>query len=186
MKLLASTAAEVAGPGLDLAVGDHVVYGSYGVGRVLLRRAGGTRRNRVEIVVLEFQGGLSVTLPLERAAVCLRPLSGEVELAAVQATLRSEGSEAEPSWQARTKAAKAKVVLGSAVALAEVIRDATRRERPPSARGENLSSYERELYLQARRLLAAEIGLSRGIDESQADAWIGVQLCSEPSLAAIS
>jgi len=33
-----------------------------------------------------------------------------------------------------------------------------------------------ELYVQARRLLAEEIGLSRGVESSEADDWITDQL----------
>ncbi len=62
--------------------------------------------------------------------------------------------------------------------LAEVIRDASRRDERATARKEpgRLSLTERQLYLKARKLLADEIGASRGVDPSAADAWIGDQL----------
>jgi RNA polymerase-interacting CarD/CdnL/TRCF family regulator len=39
-----------------------------------------------------------------------------------------------------------------------------------------LSPGERTLYLRARRLLSGEIGLARGLEPDEADAWIENQL----------
>jgi RNA polymerase-interacting CarD/CdnL/TRCF family regulator len=160
-------------PALDLRVGALVVYGEHGVGRVSRRTAaksgtGGT-------VVVEFAADLSVTLPLERAALCLRSLANEVDLARVEDALRSQDAVVEKSWQVRTKTTRTKIASGEAVGLAEVVRDAVGRERQLAA-GSGLSSYERELYLKARRLLAAELGVATGTDEIQAEAWIEGQL----------
>jgi hypothetical protein len=70
------------------------------------------------------------------------------------------------------------VTSGEAAGLAEVIRDASRRNERATARKEpgRLSLTERQLYLKARKLLADEIGASRGVDAPAADAWIGDQL----------
>jgi RNA polymerase-interacting CarD/CdnL/TRCF family regulator len=42
--------------------------------------------------------------------------------------------------------------------------------------GSQLSPGERDLYIRARRLLSAEIGLAHGLDPVDADAWIEGQL----------
>jgi RNA polymerase-interacting CarD/CdnL/TRCF family regulator len=44
-----------------------------------------------------------------------------------------------------------------------------------------LSTNERDLCVKARRLLAAEISLARGIDADEADAWIGDQIAGVKS-----
>jgi RNA polymerase-interacting CarD/CdnL/TRCF family regulator len=44
--------------------------------------------------------------------------------------------------------------------------------RPPA----QLSRGERELYLKSRQLLSREIGLARGLEPAEADAWIDEQL----------
>ena len=82
------------------------------------------------------------------------------------------------NWQRRLKITRGKVTGGEAAGLAEVIRDASRREERATARQEpgRLSLTERQLCLKARKLLADEIGASRGVDPSAADAWIGDQL----------
>jgi CarD family transcriptional regulator len=156
---------------LALAVDDVVVYASHGVGRVAIRRP--------ESVVVEFaKGGLSITLPIERAAECIRPVSTEAEIADLGQTLSGAESAAEPNWQRRLKAARAKVASGDALDLAEVIRDTSRRGERATARSEpgKISLTERQLYLKARQLLADEIGASRGVDPALADEWIGDQI----------
>jgi CarD family transcriptional regulator len=158
---------------LVLAVGDVVVYASHGVGRVTARRE--------QSVVVEFAtGGLSVDLPIERAFACIRPLSTEAQIVIVGRTLGGADSDAHSNWQHRLKATKAKVTGGDAVELAEVIRDAARRDERASARNEsrNVSVTERQLYLKARQLLADEIGASRGVDQADADEWITEQLAA--------
>ncbi len=163
---------------LTLAVGALVVYGSYGIGTILRRHKDNSDGTTGEMVVIEFANGLSVTLPVDRASACLRPLSGKTEVAAVAKTLRAKGITEDDSWQRRTKTAKGKLVAGDAVALAEIVRNAFRRDgqATPSGGTIKLSAYERELYLEARQLLAAELGISKGVDEQAADAWIGEQL----------
>jgi RNA polymerase-interacting CarD/CdnL/TRCF family regulator len=156
---------------LRLAVDDLVVYASHGVGRVAIRQQ--------ETVVLEFaEGGLLVTLPIDRAVECVRPVSTEIEIATIGRTLGEADTVGEENWQRRLKTTRGKVTGGEAASLAEVIRDAGRREECATARQEprRLSPTERELYVKARKLLADEIGASRDVDPSAADEWIGDQL----------
>src|SRR5436305_14829063 len=92
---------------LSLGVDDLVVYASHGVGRIAARRQ--------ESVVVEFaNGGLSVTLPLDRAAECIRPVSSEAEIASIGRTLGAADTADEVNWQRRLKATKAKVTGGEA------------------------------------------------------------------------
>ena len=162
----------------NLSVGDLVVYASHGVGRVTTRETRAVAKQREEVVVLEFPEGLSVTLPFERALEYVRPVSSEAELASVRKTLRGGEGARDDVWQKRLKATRAKVTLGEAIGLAEVVRDGVRREHKSATRGgpAQLSLSERQLYLKARKLLSEDIGASRGIEPSEADAWITDQL----------
>jgi RNA polymerase-interacting CarD/CdnL/TRCF family regulator len=159
---------------LRFSVGDLVVYASHGIGRV-------ANRNQ-KTVVLEFEErGLSVTLPIERAAECVRAVSTENEIADIGRTLGEADVASGENWQRRLKTTRGKVTIGEAVGLAEVIRDASRRDERATARKEpgKLSLTERQLYLKARQLLADEIGASRGVESAEADAWIGDQIAGE-------
>jgi RNA polymerase-interacting CarD/CdnL/TRCF family regulator len=165
---------------LSLAVDDVVVYASHGVGRVVIRRE--------QSVVVEFaNSGLSVILPIERALACMRPVSSEAEIASIGQTLGGADADVHSNWQRRLKATRAKVTGGDAVGLAEVIRDASRRDERASARNEpgKLSLTEQQLYLKARQLLADEIGASRHVDPACADKWIGEQIAANADLESL-
>jgi RNA polymerase-interacting CarD/CdnL/TRCF family regulator len=161
---------------LSLAVGDVVVYRSHGIGCVEARCAGGG--DAPDTVVIVFEGGLRVTLPVPQARDALRSPSGELELEDVRRTLRADATESAEPWSRRFRAIREKVAAGSPTGLAEVVRDGLQRERRLAVRsgGPTGAPTERHLYRQARKLLAAEVALARGIDEAEADVWIAAQV----------
>ena len=159
-------------PELGLAVGDVVVYACHGIGCVTARRAdGGDLR---ETVVIAFESGLQVTFPVALARGALRPLSSELELEDVRRTLCADASPSIGPWSRRFRSMREKVTAGRAAELAEVVRDGLQRERQLAAgtAGRTPAPSERHLYLQARKLLAAEIAHVRGIDALEADVWV--------------
>lgn len=161
-----------------LAVGDVIVYGSHGVGRVRARQKRVVRGAEVELVELELADGLTVTLPLGRAQEQLRPLASESDLQRVQETLREGHMLGADSWTKRRQTAQAKLRDGDPVGLAELVRDGARRKQARSAAGPQpaLSPSEQELSLKARQLLSAEVALARGLRPAEANAWIDEQL----------
>jgi CarD family transcriptional regulator len=163
-----------------LAVGDVVVYAAHGVGRVAAREKRMVLGAAQEILVLELAGGLSVTLPVERARELLRPLLSKTDLCRVQETLREDHTLGEDGWLKRRKNTQAKLKGGDPLGLAEVVRDCARREQRLIAKhaGSQLSPSERDLYKRARRLLSDEIGLARDLEPAEADAWIEEQLAA--------
>jgi CarD family transcriptional regulator len=157
-----------------LRVGETVVYGAHGVGVVAARERrphGGVEQ---EWVVLDLAAGLRVTLPLEEAALRLRPIADADELAAVQRTLAQPANDRGSAWTQRLKEQKAKLAGGLPSDLAELVRDGAGYEA--AGTGARLGPAERGLYLQARQLLALEISTARNIEHSQADSWIQAQL----------
>lgn len=85
------------------------------------------------------------------------------------------------SWLKRRQEAQAK--LGSALGLAEILRDGANREDPRLQRS-RLSPSERELLSRARELLSNEIALARGIEPAEASGWIDAQLSPRASSVA--
>jgi CarD family transcriptional regulator len=148
------------------------------VGRVAIREERLVLGVKKEILVLELADGLSVTLPIERADDCLRPLLSEADIVQVQETLREDQALSEDGWLQRKNETQAKVAGGEPLRLAEVVRNCARREQGLKAKrtASQLSPSERDLYLRARRLLSGEIGLARGLEPDEADAWIDDQL----------
>jgi len=164
--------------GVKLAVGDVVVYPAHGAGRVAAREKRLVLGAEQEVVVLELADGLSVTLPMQLARELLRPLVSEAGLRGVQETLREDGALSGDVWLKRLKQVQAKLRGGDPLELAEIVRDGARRERTPTANGTNskLSTSEKGLCVKARKLLSGEIGLARGLDRAEVDAWIDEQL----------
>ena len=154
-----------------LAVGDLVVYASHGIGRVESREDHG---GNGEMLVLVFENGLKVTLPLDRAQSTLRALSGEAELEEVQRTLGTDSPPASGHWSRRHRDSQAKLVGGTVGGLAEIVRDGAQRERERSKGG--TAPITNQLYRTARKLLVAEVARVRGIEPDAADAWIVQQI----------
>ncbi len=154
------------------------MYASHGAGRVAARERTVVLGVEQEIVVLELADGLSVTLPMQRAREQLRPLVSEADVRRVQETLREDGVLSGDVWVKRLRQGQAKLSGGDPLELAEVVRDSARRERRLRGKGtkSQLSSREKELYVKARQLLSGEIGLARGLEPAEADAWIDEQL----------
>ncbi len=153
------------------------MYAAYGVGRVVAREQRTVDGVEQEVVVVELGHGLVVTLLLGQARERLRPVASEADLRRVQRTLHEEGQASEESWARRLKDGQAKLAGGDLLELAEVVRDGMRRDSQARAGAvPKVSEGERRLYLQARQLLAGEIGSARGLDEVEAEAWIEEQL----------
>ena len=166
---------------LSLAAGDLVVYASHGIGRIeSTRRAEGALPERIIVV---FESGLRVTLPLERAREALRCLSGEAELEEVRRTLCADVPPSVEPWSRRHRLAQEKLIAGRVGGLAEIVRDGLERERRLATTSSSRSgtASESELYRQARKLLAAEVAACRGIEPEAADAWILEQVRTEHS-----
>jgi RNA polymerase-interacting CarD/CdnL/TRCF family regulator len=161
-------------PGLRLAVGDMVVYRSHGAGHVAARESRVVLGARQDVVVLALAGGLRVELPLERANDLLRPLSNESDLSRVQEALGADQALSSEPWLKRQRESLEKLSDGDPIGLAQIIRNSVRREatRTPKGTKVQLSPWERELAMKARRLLSTEIAFVRGVEPEEADLWI--------------
>ena len=154
------------------------MYPAHGAGRVAAREKRVVLGAEQEVVVLELADGLSVTLPMQLARELLRPLVSEAGLRRVQETLREDGALSEDVWLKRLRQVQAKLISGDPLQLAEIVRDGVRRERRLTASGTTtkLSLREKGLCVKARQHLSGEIGLARGLDRAEVDAWIDEQL----------
>jgi CarD family transcriptional regulator len=163
---------------MNLAVGDVVVYGTHGMGRVTGRRKQVVAGSKQDVVVLELQDGLTVTLPVERALEQLRPPASEADLRDVQQALRAERELSQDTWLVRRREMQAKLADGRPLQLAEIVGEGAQRERRPTTSGKTtkLSGSEKELFSRARQLLSDEVALARGIGPEAADDWIEKQL----------
>jgi RNA polymerase-interacting CarD/CdnL/TRCF family regulator len=160
---------------LNLAVGDVVVYGVHGAGKVEARELRSVNGDEQAVVVIALAGGLSVQLPLALAREQLRAVVDEPGIATIGEVLRASPPVSGDSWLKRRRGAEAK--LGDAIGLAEVIRDGSvRGALPMRGSGSRLSPSERELVRRAWALLTTEIALARDVPIGDAEAWVDDQL----------
>ncbi|HXG75399.1 MAG TPA: CarD family transcriptional regulator [Gaiellaceae bacterium] len=166
---------------MELGVGDLVVYGTHGIGRVAAREQKVVLGTKQEVIVLELEDGLTITLPLARAQEQLRPLVGKADLRRIREALRQDRELSSDPWLSRRRDLLAKLSGGDPVELAEIVGDGARRERERRAKGSKptLSAGEREVFMKARKLLSEEIARARGISPEEADAWIEEQLARD-------
>jgi RNA polymerase-interacting CarD/CdnL/TRCF family regulator len=158
---------------MQLAVGDLVVYGNHGVGRVAVRRMQKVLGKSQEVVVLELED-LTVTLPLDLARTNLRALADDDELRHVGEALRVESALSTRNWLSRRRETQEKLTGGTPVELAEIVSEGAQRERVRAAKGgkAQLSLSERQLFAKARKLLSDEIALALDIQPAAAEVWI--------------
>ena len=158
---------------MKLAVGDLVVYGNHGIGRIAARGRQEVLGEPQEVVVLELEE-LRVTLPLERARTQLRPLANGAELRRVGEALRDDGELNSSNWLSRRRETLEKLIGATPVELAQIVSEGAQRERLRSANGDKrqLSPSEREIFTKARRLLSDEIALALDLQPTAAESWI--------------
>lgn len=163
---------------MKLAVGDAVVYGTHGIGRIVARKKHVVRGVASEIVVLELAEGLTVTLPLERAREQLRPVASKADVSRVRATLRQDRSLSFDPWLSRRRETLEKLTAGTLAGLAEIVSEGAQRERLRLASGgpSRPPTAEREIFVKARCLLSGEIALALSLPPSAAEEWIDEQL----------
>jgi CarD family transcriptional regulator len=164
--------------GVKLAVGDLVLYGAHGIGRVAARKEQVVLGLKQDVVVVELEDGLTVTLPLERAQSQLRSAASEADMARVRDTLRGDRELSVDNWLSRRNETLGKLTAGDPVQLAEIVSDGAQRQRLKRAAGSGgqLSSGERDIFLKARKLLSGEVALALGIQPDAAEGWIEEQL----------
>ena len=159
---------------MKLEVGDRVVYGNHGVGRIVARTKRDVLGQKQEVVVVELDEELTVTLTVERARTHLRPVVSGAELKRVRDALREDVPLSTDNWLSRRSEALKKLTAGHPVAFAELVSEGAQRERARSAQGAKpqLSPGERELFGRARSLLSGEIAIALDVEPAAAEEWI--------------
>jgi CarD family transcriptional regulator len=166
-----------------MEVGATVAYPPHGVGHITRRETRIVQGAKEEVVVIDFGNDLSVTPPLSRARSVLRPPLSKADLRLVERALGEDVVLSEETWPKRINDAKAKLRRGDPLELAEIVRDAVRREQrvTPGGTSTKLSVSERALYLKARESLASEISVVCDIGNEDANAWIDAQIAARSS-----
>ena len=151
------------------AVGDKVVYPHHGAGTVVKkekREVLGQQREYLTIKILH--NDMTVQVPSENAdTVGLRRVIGEKEIGGVLKALTGVSTEMPKNWNRRFKHNRDKMKTGDIFELAEVVRNLAQRDQE-----KGLSTGEKQMFSNAKRILASELMFAKGMEEDEAREYL--------------
>lgn len=158
----------------------HPHHGPATVTELFDRPVGGRPTTFLGLVV--HRTDLRVCVPVGKAEeIGLRPVCAEQDAARLVEVLRAPSGEQEETWSRRIKANHELLRQGDLLVTAGVARDLMRRD---AERG--ISQGERELLRHAQRLVCAELALSLGLDDTEAEQLLATSVLDSAAAAAVS
>ncbi|BAD42107.1 CarD family transcriptional regulator [Symbiobacterium thermophilum] len=150
-------------------VGDKVVYPMHGAGIIEAIEDREVLGERKRYYVLRLPvADMQVLVPCDGPqSTGLRAVMSEQVFQQVLEVLRSRPTQAEKNWNHRYRMNMEKIRSGDVLALAEVVRTLSQRERE-----KGLSTGERKMLDSARQILLSEIVLIRGLELEQASSLL--------------
>jgi CarD family transcriptional regulator len=150
---------------VDFAAGDHVVYPTHGVGKILRIERQMVAGFELELMVVEFERDkMTVRVPLSKvSSVGIRKLSSPQKMKSALETLKGRARVKRAMWSRRAQEYEAKINSGDPVSIAEVVRDLHRNAGQPDQ-----SYSERQIYESALDRLVRELAAVERIDEDSA------------------
>src|SRR6476469_8730222 len=159
--------------GLQLAVGDRVVYPNQGVCLVSAIDVKEVAGQKLTFVTMrrEEDGAVVMVPQAKIAAIGVRKVASLKDVEEVISFLRSDSDKANLDWKQRARTNLERMSQGGILGMAEVVKglQVLSELRP-------LPSKERELYDDARHLLVAERSASLNIAEVDAEDSVDVVL----------
>ena len=150
---------------LTFTQGDHVVYPSHGVGKILSIEVQEISGYSLSVYVVHFdKDRMTLRVPVGKAKGSgLRRLSTQIEMASALAKLKGRSKAKRTMWSRRAQEYEAKINSGDPGSIAEVVRDLYRNTGQPDQ-----SYSERQIYQAALDRLVREFAAVEAIDEQTA------------------
>ena len=159
--------------GLQLAVGDRVVYPNQGVCLVSAIDVKEVAGQKLTFVTMRREeDGAVVMVPQAKVqAIGVRKVATAEEVTEIYSFLRSDSDKADLDWKQRARTNLDRMTQGGILGLAEVVKglQVLSELRP-------LPTKERELYDNARHLLVTEVSAALNIPEVNAEDSIDLVL----------
>jgi CarD family transcriptional regulator len=157
--------------------GEHIVYPSHGVGRIVSIDEQEVAGFKLELFVIAFaKDKMTLRVPVTKVvSVGMRKLSDAPVVTRALETLKGRARVKRTMWSRRAQEYEAKINSGDLVAIAEVVRDLFRSEAQPEQ-----SYSERQLYEAALDRMAREIAAVQDLTESEAVKAIESNLAKGP------
>jgi CarD family transcriptional regulator len=145
--------------------GDHVVYPTHGVGKVLAFESTEIAGHKLDLFVIYFdRDRMTLRVPVVKAATSgLRKLSTRKVMDDAMSKLKGRARVKRTMWSRRAQEYEAKINSGDPLSIAEVVRDLHRNANQPDQ-----SFSERQIYESARDRLASELAAVEKLDMDSA------------------
>ena len=159
------TTAKKASTKQGFKTGEHIVYPSHGVGKIVSIDEQEVAGFKLELFVISFaKDKMTLRVPTTKiASVGMRKLADAPVVAKSLETLKGRARVKRTMWSRRAQEYEAKINSGDPIAIAEVVRDLHRNAGQPDQ-----SFSERQIYEQALDRLAAELAAIDRTDKAAA------------------
>jgi len=171
------TTAKKASTKQGFKTGEHIVYPSHGVGKIVSIDEQEVAGFKLELFVISFaKDKMTLRVPITKiASVGMRKLADAPVVARSLETLKGRARVKRTMWSRRAQEYEAKINSGDLVAIAEVVRDLYRSEAQPEQ-----SYSERQLYEAALDRMAREIAAVQDLTDTEAVKTIEANLAKGP------
>ncbi len=148
--------------GVGFGAGDHVVYPTHGVGKIMKLENQEIAGQKLKLFVIEFEKDrMILRVPVTKVkAAGLRRLSTKKEMQTALTTLKGRSRVKRTMWSRRAQEYEAKINSGDPRSIAEVVRDLFR-----SSDQRDQSFSERQMYQAALDRLVREFAVVEKITE---------------------
>jgi len=145
-------------------IGDKVVYPMHGAGIIEGIEEREISGEKLSYYVIKLpMGEMKAMIPMNKAnEVGLRQIIDEKEILKVFEVLKKESSSMPMNWNHRYRVNLEKIKSGSIFEVAEVVRNLASRDRQ-----KGLSTGEKKMLENARRILLSELVLAKNVAENQ-------------------
>jgi len=171
------TTAKKASSKQGFKTGEHIVYPSHGVGKIVSIDEQEGAGFKLELFVISFaKDKMTLRVPTTKiASVGMRKLSEAPVVARALETLKGRARVKRTMWSRRAQEYEAKINSGDLIAIAEVVRDLFRSEAQPEQ-----SYSERQLYEAALDRMAREIAAVQDLTDTESVKLIEANLAKGP------
>jgi CarD family transcriptional regulator len=175
------TTAKKASTKQGFKTGEHIVYPSHGVGKIVSIDEQEVAGFKLELFVISFtKDKMTLRVPTTKiASVGMRKLSEPAIVAKALETLKGRARIKRTMWSRRAQEYEAKINSGDLVAIAEVVRDLYRSDAQPEQ-----SYSERQLYEAALDRMARELAAVQDLTDSEAVKLVEANLAKGPKRGA--
>ena len=153
-----------------------MVYPHHGAGTVVKKESRdvlGQKREYLTIKILH--NDMTVQVPCDNVdKVGLRKVIDEEMVNVVVKALTGDGTQMPKNWNRRFKHNRDKMKTGDILELAEVVRNLALRDHE-----KGLSTGEKQMFVKAKKILASELMYAKGMDETEAAAWLDEVLATD-------